>query len=95
MLDPSPQLRRALAVHAPHRNLAFVLHHLLPHSGHVVGMRNFFSVPVRKIGPNTHHRWNHFAGLFDEDNVADADIFPFDLLFVVQSRALKRDFRSR
>ena len=63
---------------------------LLPHSGQVVGMRNFFSLPVRASVLHAHHRRNHFAGFFDHDAVADANVFALDLVFIVQRRATDR-----
>ena len=39
---------------------------LLPHSGHIVGMRNFFSLPVRKSVRTLDNRGNDFTGFLEE-----------------------------
>ena len=50
-------------------------------------MRNFFSLSGAQIRPHADDRRNDFARLFDHDGVADANVFSFDFLFVVQRRA--------
>ena len=32
------------------------------------------------------HRWDHFTGFLDHNCVADANVFAFDFIFIVQGR---------
>ena len=59
----------------------------LPHSGQCFGIRNFLLAPRPQIGANADDRGNDFARFFDQHGVADPDVFPLDLFFVVQGRA--------
>ena len=90
MLDPAPDLRRALAVHATDRHLAFVLHHCAAALRAMLRHSEFFLAPRPQIGANADDRGNHFARFFDQHGVADPDVLPLDLFFVVQRRPAHR-----
>src|ERR1700676_4615029 len=84
MFDPPPQLRRTLTVHAAHRDLSFILHDKASALRTFLRHAEFFLTAGAQIGPRADHGWNHFAGLLNEDNVADPDVLSFDLFLVVQ-----------
>ena len=87
VLDPPPHLRRALAVHATDRHLPFVLHDGAAAFRTMLRHPEFFLGALSQIRADAHHGRNYFAGFLDQDGVADSNIFPRDLFFVVQGGA--------
>src|SRR5436190_22245150 len=84
MLDPAPQLRRTPAVDAANRNLSLVLHY------EAAALRTIFRHPEfllgagAKVSSHPDHGGNYFARLFNDDDIANPNVFPFDFFFVVQ-----------
>ena len=90
MLDPTLQLRWTLAVDATDRDLAFVLHHFAAADWTRVGHAKFFFLSGARVRFHFNDGRNHFTGLLDHDRIPDANVFTFDLIFVMQGRATDR-----
>ena len=90
MLDPSAHLRRALRIDAAHRHLGRILHYRAAAFRTLYRHPKFLLRSGAQILPHFDHRGNDFTRLFNDNGIADANIFAADLFFVVQSRAAHR-----
>jgi hypothetical protein len=86
MLEPTLHLVRTLDVGATKIDLSFHPRHWC--SATWTGARHLKN--LLRTGPSRgyyfDYRWDDFPRLLDYNNIPNPDIFPFDLLTVVQSR---------
>src|SRR3954452_14860052 len=84
MLDSAANLRRALAVDAANRHLPFVFYHRTATFWTIFRHPEFLFPTSPQIGPHRNNGGNDLACFFDQDRVADPNVFALDLIFVVQ-----------
>ena len=85
VLEPLHRLRLAeQSARAALRDRAFLTHHFAVALGTGRGEAHRAWIFRPLVGPDFDHLWDDIAGALDDDGIADADIFAFDFVFVVQ-----------